>query len=189
MAQNGLNDWADIAERLGGWIVAGAGTLAVFWRRIRRLFDILRAGDGLHREFGPDAATQIRAMLERVTRSTDELQVRQKIAEQHLRIGIYICRPDGRCSWANDYLCELFGRSQDQMHGFGWIDAVHDDDRKRVYEEWHFATENVLPYRTTYAVVHGGDVVPVKTEAFAVTHGKRVDGDVVFYVGFVIEDR
>jgi PAS domain-containing protein len=184
------HDFLDVTERVGGWLVAGAGSLAVGWRWLRNVADGINAGRGFHREFGPEAAAQIRTMLEHVCRTTDELQVRQRIAEKHLQYGVYICHPDGRCVWANEYLCEAFGLSEHEFHGFEWLRAVDPRDAKRVYEEWAFSTKHVLPYSSRYRVInkHTGETWCAMTEAYAVTRGAGESQSVAFYMGFVVKD-
>ncbi|MCK2052729.1 MULTISPECIES: PAS domain-containing protein [unclassified Methylobacterium] len=47
----------------------------------------------------------------------------------------------------------LTGQSHSQMQGFGWLDAVHPDDRPRTQAAWVTAVEHTAPYNTDYRVL------------------------------------
>ena len=44
----------------------------------------------------------------------------------------------------------LTGQSQEEILGFGWFDAVHPDDRKRVLDLWKIAVREKTLYTTTF---------------------------------------
>ena len=48
------------------------------------------------------------------------------------RVAIYQSDAQGRCTYVNSVLCELFGISEKEALGLGWIDRVHPEDRARV---------------------------------------------------------
>jgi PAS domain S-box-containing protein len=45
------------------------------------------------------------------------------------------------------------GQSSDEVAGFGWLDAIHSEDRDRVAAEWGAAVESGEPYEAEYAIV------------------------------------
>jgi PAS domain S-box-containing protein len=45
---------------------------------------------------------------------------------------------------------EFTGQSQDEYLGWGWLDAVHEDDRLRVKQNWRRAVEAASPYYAEY---------------------------------------
>ncbi len=47
----------------------------------------------------------------------------------------------------------LTGQSHAQMQGFGWLDAIHPDDRARTQAAWMTAVEHTAPYNTDYRVL------------------------------------
>lgn len=173
-------------ERTAGWLAVVAGVVVATWQRFKTLARAIVIANDFNTHFGPQAAGTIRSVLDVVSRSQSEQQVRQKIAERHLRLGIYICGKDGQCTYANEWLCEHFGIDSTRMIGMGWLDAVAAVDKQRVFQEWVNAVENGLPYRTSYMVHNrqSDETWQARTEAFAVNRG----GQVVFYVGYVVED-
>jgi PAS domain S-box-containing protein len=47
----------------------------------------------------------------------------------------------------------LTGQTHAQMQGWGWLDAVHPDDRARTLAAWSTAVEHAEPYNTDYRVL------------------------------------
>ena len=44
----------------------------------------------------------------------------------------------------------LTGQSPDEVKGFGWLNAIHPDDRERTAARWRYAVEARTPMRTEY---------------------------------------
>ena len=53
-------------------------------------------------------------------------------AEKPARVAIYQSDAQGRCTYVNAVLCDLFEVSEKDALGLGWIDKVHPEDRPRV---------------------------------------------------------
>lgn len=53
-------------------------------------------------------------------------------AQKPARVAIYQSDAQGRCTYVNSALCELFEVSEQEALGLGWIDKVHPEDRPRV---------------------------------------------------------
>ena len=52
----------------------------------------------------------------------------------------------------------LTGQTMEQSAGWGWLDAVHPDDRVRVRATWEHAFATLTMYTTEYRIrIHGGD--------------------------------
>jgi len=88
-------------------------------------------------------------------------------------VGIFHTDADGRCLYVNACLCEITGLSPERAMGNGWAEALHPDDRDRVFAEWersvragdHFAAE--YRFRT-----EGGHVTWVYGQARALPGGR-----------------
>jgi formate hydrogenlyase transcriptional activator len=57
-------------------------------------------------------------------------------------------RPDGYCDFINQVWLEYAGMTAEQAQGWGWTDAVHQDDRKRLVEEWQSCLASGTPVDT-----------------------------------------
>lgn len=51
--------------------------------------------------------------------------------------------PDGSALWFNDQWYAYTGQSSSEAEGFGWLDAVHPDDRQATRSEWAAAIRDV----------------------------------------------
>ena len=58
---------------------------------------------------------------------------------------MYECSPEGNCVFANDKLCDLFGLSNEEMMGSGWLDGIEPIERERVYSTWKKSVEFRIP--------------------------------------------
>jgi PAS domain-containing protein len=153
----------------------------LFARRIRRSIPL---SDRLHDLFGTSPIDELHKILWESRFSISELEIRQRIAEKHLEIGIYACRPDGTCEWANDYLCDTFGLDSKEMKGFGWLSAISRDDRERVYETWMYSVQHGIPYDESYTIESSHNPpLRVHTKAWPIKH--PTTDAIVFFIGYV----
>lgn len=182
---NKLDDWLSLAERFAAWSAVVCGAAVVWWRRGRQVVRGLWIASQLHSEFGDDAARQIRKLFDDLASARSIEEVRQTVAEKHLRIGIYICDPTGACTWSNEFLAESFGVDESKMRGYGWISAINENEQLVVHSRWVTSIENGLPYHAEYTVENKrtGQSWRAVTEARPL---KR-HGEVVSYVGWVTE--
>ena len=54
-------------------------------------------------------------------------------------VGIFRTDTQGRCTYVNQTWCEFSGQRPKEALGFGWLDALHPGDRKRVHRLWEAA--------------------------------------------------
>lgn len=174
-------------ERVGGWLAAAGGVAIAARKRLTAIVRAIILADDFRTRFGPEAAATIRELLDDVTRSQTVQQLRQRIAERHLRVGVYVCGPDGRCNWSNEWLAEAFGIDRANMHGYGWLNSIATNERMQSIERWKYAVANGTPYSDEYTIenVRTSKTWRAQTEAFAIEQ----DGRVVCYVGYVIQKR
>lgn len=178
----GLSETAELV----GVVIGAAGVLAGFaWSAYRiacRLCRAVIAADRIHDLFGSTPVDELHRIVSETATSVGEIGIRQRIAERHLAIGIFVCDSAGRTTWANDYMCESFGIDSNAIDGFGWLSAVAKQDRQRVYEEWSRCVQNDLPYKDTYTVepAYGGESWQCVTEAWPKKEGERT----MYYVGY-----
>ena len=105
---------------------------------------------------------------------------------------IYECATDGRCVFANEKLCDLFGLSESDMLGNGWLEGILPEERERVHSTWIFAVKKSIPYECAYTVRNckTGEKYKAITRALPLSH----DEEVIGYLGIFssiekIEDK
>jgi len=57
-------------------------------------------------------------------------------------------RPDGYCDFINQVWLDYAGMTAEQAQGWGWTEAIHPDDRKRLVEEWQLSLASGIPVDT-----------------------------------------
>src|SRR5215469_16109491 len=57
-------------------------------------------------------------------------------------------RPDGSCDFLNQVWLEYAGMTAEQAQGWGWAEAIHPDDRKKLVEEWQSCLASGTPVDT-----------------------------------------
>jgi diguanylate cyclase (GGDEF)-like protein/PAS domain S-box-containing protein len=91
--------------------------------------------------------------------------------------GIFETDAAGACLFVNDRWCELSGLEASAALGDGWAQALHPQDRARVYRDWHTAVDEDGESRSEYRYCRPdgvvswvlGSHVPLHDESGAVT--------------------
>ena len=112
------------------------GLLLKFRKCAKNAIRTFILSDDFYNLFGDTLASTIKMLHDSVQKSNDILEVRMRISERYLKIGLYVCDLEGKAVWLNDVICEMFGLDSRSMLGFGWLQAIHPCDRERVNEEW-----------------------------------------------------
>ena len=165
-------------------LAAVGGTLLVSWKWGGNIYRAYRAMVDLHIEFGSNPIGQLASIIREIEASHGEYEIRQRIAERHLAVGIYVCSPDGKCTWCNDWLLQAWGMDSGAIKGFGWLTAIRREDQQRVHEAWTRSVEEGTPYEEHYHVEppNKSDLWEAYTEAWPV---KNRAGKIICYVGYV----
>jgi two-component system, cell cycle sensor histidine kinase and response regulator CckA len=127
-----------------------------------------------------------RKQMEMTLRESEE---KFRILVTHAPVGIFQTDPQGDCLFVNDKWSELTGFSLDRAMGKGWIDAIHAEDRERVFEEWYDATQHKRAFFLEYRLqTPQGKVNWVVGSAVAI---QNEVGEITGYFGTVtdISDR
>jgi PAS domain S-box-containing protein len=133
----------------------------------------------IEKSFGKDAGNALRKLLETLHHKMDVKDVRLDIIENALSIGIYLCGSDGKVTYVNRTLSDMFGMDKEKMMGLGWLSPVVE--RETAFKRWDFAIKNQIPYSDTYNVEIDGKAYTYKTEA----EPSIRDGIILGYVGVV----
>ncbi len=152
-------------------------------RRIERSLYIHTTGvhvvQDIEKTFGREAGVALRRMVETLHQKIDMKDIRLDILENTLSIGIYLCDGDGKCTYANKTLADMFNMDKERMMGYGWLEPIVN--KKAAYETWKFAVDNRIPYSDTYDVSTELGVRTYKTMA-----EPSIKDDIVLgYVGVV----
>lgn len=65
-------------------------------------------------------------------------------------VGIFQTDASGECTYVNEAWCEITGLTAEEALGDGWAQALHPDDRERIWKEWRDAARAAEPFRSEY---------------------------------------
>jgi PAS domain S-box-containing protein len=63
-------------------------------------------------------------------------------------ICVFMTDAEGHCVYTNDRWQTIAGLSAEEALGMGWAQALHPEDRDRIFQLWHEAAQNQSPFRT-----------------------------------------
>lgn len=178
-----------IGQYIGTLVAIGGGVGAIWVKVIRPIIDWFRKMLGLiesiEKEFKPNGGGSIRDSLNRI-------ELRQIIADQRAAAldmdsikGVWETDAKGKCIRTNRTYQRLTGLSEDAALGYGWLNAVHRDDRERVSKEWESAVAQQREAQITYRIHVGKE----DKQVVSVGYPLRWSGSVHGYVGILIEDN
>lgn len=140
-----------------------------------------------HEHFGDFPAKKIKELHNAISRSSNTLELRQSIAESHIKIGIYICEAEtGRCLWTNQYLNELFEMDSEDVKGYGWAGAIYHDDSAHILDVWREAVKENNPYYASYKI-KGKITERIKEVTTHAIVLMDEDNQKICYVGYIYE--
>jgi PAS domain S-box-containing protein len=90
---------------------------------------------------------------QRVIQRTQELAAAEeqfRVLATEAPVGIFQTDERGDATFVNPRWLELTGLSLAQAMGKGWSDALHPDDRDRVFHEWYEASQQGREFRSEY---------------------------------------
>ncbi len=100
-------------------------------------------------------------------------------------VGIFFTRPDGFTVYVNPKWCEISGMTQEKALAYGWLEAVHPDDRPLIGNDWDKAVNKKSVSYAEYRFLKTdgscswvlGQAVPELNEA----------GEIIGYVGTITD--
>jgi PAS domain S-box-containing protein len=96
-----------------------------------------------------DALASVEQQVADRTNALSKAMAELKISEQQFRlitdlspVHLFRAGPDGEAIFLSPGFLSMTGLSREKALGFGWIDAVHPQDRNRLMEAWQEALRN-----------------------------------------------
>ena len=115
-----------------------------------------------------------------------------KISEKQFRlitdlspVHLFRAGPDGDATYLSPGFLSMTGLRREQAMGFGWIDAVHSDDRDRLMSSWQEALHSQVIFQAEFRFrVATGEYRWYRTR---VVPDRDEDGNVIGWVGAAID--
>ncbi|MGL5193734.1 MAG: PAS domain S-box protein, partial [Chroococcales cyanobacterium] len=100
-------------------------------------------------------------------------------------VGIFHTDADCNCLYVNQRWSEITGLSLAESLGPGWMSTLHPEDRSRVSEECHTASEHHVPFKSEYRFLRSdGKITWVMGQTIAEINP---DGTLKGYIGTISE--
>jgi PAS domain S-box-containing protein len=103
----------------------------------------------------------------------------------HAAVMMWVTDPDGYCTYLNRGWYEFTGQDPEQAQGFGWLDAVHPEDRPRAETDFRDANTLRVAFRAEYRLRRADGVYRWAIDAASPRFGDA--GEWLGYVGSVID--
>lgn len=103
----------------------------------------------------------------------------------HAAVMMWVTEPDGYCTYLNRGWYEFTGQDPEQAQGFGWLDAVHPEDRPRAETDFREANASRTAFRAEYRLRRADGVYRWAIDAASPRFGDA--GEWLGYVGSVID--
>ena len=153
---------------------------ALFAERRRLVDSLARVNRGLERRV--DERT---AELRSAHAVAAEREVRFRDMADGSPVGIWVTDPTGRCTFVNRTWSEWTGQTPEQGLGYGWLEAVHPDDRPVAEEAFRSANAGRQRFRVEYRVRRADGSYRWALDAAEPRFG--TDGEYLGYVGSVTD--
>jgi PAS domain S-box-containing protein len=179
-----LTDTRDIVTiatgAVGLFTAIGAG---LTWLNIRGRRMLREQLANLQKELLPNGGKSLNDSIRRIEGKIDKVYAGFHFGITLRDEAVWECDPEGHCRWASPSLCHMFGIAQQDMIGFGWLEAVAtQDERARVGKEWVDAVEKRIPYSAQYTIHNRmtGEKCVVESRGWPCVD---TDGNPIWYYG------
>lgn len=122
-------------------------------RAYRLVKQALERIDRVYAELTPNGGGSIKDKINQLSRDVAILRSGLSFSLALNPHCIFEASPDGECTFANVALCELFGVSQAEIVGRGWLSVLDGSDaREKAWHTWTSCVERRIPYMDRYQV-------------------------------------
>ncbi|RPH26707.1 MAG: response regulator [Bacteroidales bacterium] len=93
-------------------------------------------------------ATQLEMEIEQrkqLTRNLEESEIRFRTLAETAPVGIFSTDVLGATTYVNPKWCEIAQQTYNDAQGYGWLNAIHPDDRDSLAEIWQQAIQTKAP--------------------------------------------
>lgn len=121
----------------------------------------------------------------RATDALRESEARFRAIADDAPVVIWVAGADGHTGFLSRLWRQMTGQSEEEAQGFGWLDAIHPDDRQEVEKAFLQSSEDHLPVQSEYRLRRADGtwawVIDIGQPRFA------SDGTFLGYIGSVLD--
>lgn len=178
-------------------VLANLRTVIGFFRSVLGFFvSIYRSFVFLSNAQEESQASEMRIMqrLDRIDETQEEdRQIRWGVMHTDKTRAWFTCDKGGRFVRVNRMWSEWTGLEGHELSGYGWENAIAEENRNEVIREWRYAIDHQRAFDATVVLAHrdGEKHIKVRLSADPV-RSKSHDGEILSYLGnavFISHDR
>lgn len=152
------------------------------WESIKTIDKIFTAVKEISVVFDSAKGETLPNTINAINTTLAELQAMVELILSNSSTATYLMDDKGLCTYVNEAWSAITGLSRDKAMGNGWTKAIHDDDRRRVYDEWTDSRGDDRPFVSDFRFVNQqtGKVSNVRASSVGVKNKKMI---IVAYIG------
>ncbi|HWN68126.1 MAG TPA: PAS domain S-box protein, partial [Haliangium sp.] len=130
---------------------------------------------------------EVRGIAEGKRHEAERQEVEQRFRNMadHVPVMIWVADPEGVATYVNRGWCEFTGQTENEALGFGWLEAVHEEDRGWSGETFLAANARRAPFRLEYRLRRADGVYRWSIDAASPRFSAA--GEFLGYIGSVID--
>lgn len=103
----------------------------------------------------------------------------------HAPVGIFLTDKDGNCMFVNEQWLKFAGMTKEEALGSGWVEALHPQDKERVFKAWYAFTKRGNGFDMEYRfLTPKGKITWLSGTAVAIRDQKK---NVTGYMGTIAD--
>lgn len=120
---------------LGVTIWGGRKVIVASWKKRSRRRDMYAKVDAIYLEVKPNGGTSLRDAVNRIDRRGRFNEGRQRMNMEEVGVSAFEMDAQGALTYANQAMCELLCRGEDDLLGYRWKTSVDAADRTAMNAE------------------------------------------------------
>ena len=112
----------------------------------------------------PNGGSSMSDRLHRIERALLYADARHKVLTSAVNVALFETDEKGTCIWVSPEWTEISGIDNEHALENGWVNAIHEEEREEIFEEWKSAIEQRREFRRNYRMVHNktGNIIYVR---------------------------
>ena len=184
-------DWVNNLPMYITAVTAGLGASVFLWKKvIRPTYIVVRTHmntvhkiDFIFEELKPNGGASIRDAINRIEEGLNAARGMQRALLADHEDALFETDVNGNCIWMNRTYSRLVERTPAELIGHGWQNAIAQEDRKGLVEEWYAAVLEDREFVRDFSFeTPSGRKIPVKVRSYKIPNA---DGVSMGYLGYV----
>jgi len=152
-------------------------------RAISHIEDMSVKLENISKELQPNGGGSIKDQVKEISKDVKAIRVERDATFLLAKEPMFKNDAKGYCILANQALCHLYGTTQEQLLGLGWLNFIEEEDRERVKEEWKNIIESGTEITSTYTVINQMSNIPIPVRYRAIVN--RDNEAIISAIGYV----